>query len=97
MDGDANGRIKCSLANWTGVAYKIPRTLLEKARSIDALKQTGVYLLFSADAKIEEICDCNTGGWKPEQRSSLYITISSGRFCRWSLAKRKHLLKNGRG
>ena len=23
MDGDASGRIKCTLANWTGVAYKI--------------------------------------------------------------------------
>lgn len=21
MDGDASGRIKCSLVNWTGVAY----------------------------------------------------------------------------
>jgi hypothetical protein len=30
MDGDPSGRIKCSLANWTGVAYKIPRTELEK-------------------------------------------------------------------
>lgn len=30
MDGDANGRIKCTLANWTGVAYKIPRTELDK-------------------------------------------------------------------
>ena len=45
IDGDPNGRIKCSLANWTGVAYKIPRTMLDKARGIDALKQTGVYLL----------------------------------------------------
>jgi hypothetical protein len=26
MDGTPNGRIKCTLANWTGVAYKIPRT-----------------------------------------------------------------------
>lgn len=23
MDGDATGRIKCTLANWTGIAYKI--------------------------------------------------------------------------
>ncbi len=23
MDGEASGRIKCTLANWTGVAYKI--------------------------------------------------------------------------
>ena len=30
MDGEATGRIKCTLANWTGVAYKIPRTELEK-------------------------------------------------------------------
>lgn len=26
MDGEPNGRMKCTLANWTGVAYKIPRT-----------------------------------------------------------------------
>ena len=26
MDGDASGRIKCTLANWTGVAFRIPRT-----------------------------------------------------------------------
>ncbi len=26
MDGDAGGRIRCTLANWTGVAYKILRT-----------------------------------------------------------------------
>ena len=22
MDGDVNGRIKCTLANWTGLAFK---------------------------------------------------------------------------
>lgn len=54
MDGDPNGRIKCTLANWTGVAYKIPRTMLDKARNIDALKQTGVYLLFGADPTTDE-------------------------------------------
>lgn len=32
MDGDASGRIKCTLANWTGVAYKIPRTDLDKCK-----------------------------------------------------------------
>lgn len=54
MDGDPNGRIKCTLANWTGVAYKIPRTMLDEARNIDALKQTGVYLLFGADPTTDE-------------------------------------------
>ncbi|MEY8535504.1 GIY-YIG nuclease family protein [Blautia pseudococcoides] len=46
MDGDANGRIKCTLANWTGVAYKIPRTELDKCKERNDLKQSGVYLLF---------------------------------------------------
>ena len=46
MDGDAGGRIKCTLANWTGVAYKIPRTELDKCKERDDLKQSGVYFLF---------------------------------------------------
>lgn len=25
MDGDATGRMKATIANWTGVAYRIPR------------------------------------------------------------------------
>ena len=46
MDGDANGMIKCTLANWIGIAYKIPRTSLDKCKSRTDLKQTGVYFLF---------------------------------------------------
>lgn len=46
MDGDANGRIKCTLTNWTGVAYKIPRTELDQCKERNDLKQSGVYFLF---------------------------------------------------
>jgi len=46
MDGDANGMIKCTLANWIGIAYKIPRTSLDKCKNRTDLKQTGVYFLF---------------------------------------------------
>lgn len=46
IDGDANGRMKCTIANWTGIAYKIPRTDLEKSRERSDLKQSGVYFLF---------------------------------------------------
>lgn len=46
MDGESSGRIKCTLANWTGVAYKIPRTDLDKCKDRDHLKQSGVYFLF---------------------------------------------------
>ena len=46
MDGTPSGRIKCTLANWTGLAYKIPRTELNKCKERDDLKQSGVYFLF---------------------------------------------------
>ncbi|MEG0074079.1 MAG: GIY-YIG nuclease family protein [Clostridia bacterium] len=46
MDGESSGRVKCTLANWTGIAYKIPRTELEKCKERDDLKQSGVYFLF---------------------------------------------------
>lgn len=46
MDGEASGRIKCTLANWTGVAFKIPRTELDKCKDRDDLRQSGVYFLF---------------------------------------------------
>lgn len=46
MDGEASGRIKCTLANWTGIAYKIPRTELDHCKTRKDLKQSGVYFLF---------------------------------------------------
>lgn len=46
MDGTASGRIKCTLANWTGVAYKIPRTEIDLCKERADLKQSGVYFLF---------------------------------------------------
>lgn len=49
MDGDPTERIKASFANWTGVAYKIPRTAVESSKEIELLKQSGVYFLFSTD------------------------------------------------
>ena len=49
MDNKADGRIKCTLANWTGVSYKIPRVDLDKCKDRKDLKQTGVYFLFGTD------------------------------------------------
>ena len=45
MDGDPNGRWTCELSNWTGKAYKIPRTLLKECAPRPDLKQAGVYFL----------------------------------------------------
>lgn len=54
MDGTATGRVKCTLANWTGVAYKTPRTDLDKCREREDLSQSGVYFLFGTSEQTGE-------------------------------------------
>ena len=54
MDGDATGRMKATIANWTGVAYRIPRTSLDLCKYRDDLKQSGVYFLFGVDDQTDE-------------------------------------------
>lgn len=55
MDGDPTQRIKCTLQNWTGIVYKIPRTMLDTCREgnrdiVKHLKQTGIYFLLGSNA-----------------------------------------------
>lgn len=54
MDGAATGRVKCTLASWTGVAYKIPCTDLDKCREGEDLSQSGVYFLFTTSEQTDE-------------------------------------------
>lgn len=54
MDGDVTGRIKCTLANWTGIAYKIPRSYLNKCKDRQDLRQSGVYFLFGKNDNGED-------------------------------------------
>lgn len=54
LDGTATGRMKCTLANWTGVGYKIPRTDLDKCREREDLSQSGVYFLFGTSEQTGE-------------------------------------------
>lgn len=49
MDGEPSGRLKCSLLNWTGLGYKVPRSYLPQCADLKYLKQSGVYFLFGAD------------------------------------------------
>lgn len=46
IDGVANGKIKATITNWNGIAYKIPRGLLDECKELEAFKQSGVYFLF---------------------------------------------------
>lgn len=49
MDGEVTGKIKCTLSNWTGVIYKIPRIQLADLKLRDEMKQSGIYFLFGRD------------------------------------------------
>ncbi len=73
MDGTATGRMKCTLANWTGVAYKIPRTELEKCKERDDLKQSGVYFLFGvSDQTGDNIAYIGQAGARKNGEGILY-------------------------
>jgi hypothetical protein len=54
IDGNPDGRIKCSIANWTGVIYKIPRIKIKESKDRKDLSQSGVYFLFSSSEENEE-------------------------------------------
>ena len=54
MDGEATGRTKCTLANWTGIAYKIPRIMLEQCKDRKDLKQASISCLATQRKKIKK-------------------------------------------
>jgi len=54
MDGNANGRWACELSNWSGKAYKIPRTLLSESKDRRDLSSTGVYFLLGKSDYLDE-------------------------------------------
>jgi hypothetical protein len=73
MDGTANGRIKCTLANWTGVVYKLPRTELDKCKGREDLSQSGVYFLFgTSDQTGENVVYIGQAGTRKNGEGILY-------------------------
>lgn len=73
MDGAPSGRIKCTLAKWTGVAYEIPRTELDKCKGRDDLSQSGDYFLFgSYDQTGENVVYIGQAGVRKNGEGILY-------------------------
>lgn len=54
IDGQADGRWISELSNWTGKAYKIPRTYVNQCTDRDDLSNTGVYFLFGRNDETDE-------------------------------------------
>lgn len=73
MDGTANGRIKCTLANWTGIAYRIPRVDLDLCKERNDLKQSGIYFLFGvSDETSDQIIYIGQAGVRKNGEGILY-------------------------
>ena len=49
-----NGIIECTVDDWFGISYKIPRNKLKEALKIKYINNTGVYILFGDDEKTAE-------------------------------------------
>ena len=49
LDGTPNGRWICELSNWTGIAYKIPRSMVKESEVRKELSSPGIYFLFGYD------------------------------------------------
>lgn len=75
MDGDVTGRIKCTLSNWTGLAYKIPRSYLDKCKGRQDLKQSGVYFLFGKNENDEDQVYIGQAGIRKNGEGVLFRVI----------------------
>ena len=54
IDGAANGKIKATISNWNGIAYKIPRKLLDECKELDAfIREPNVISTHNSDKFIE--------------------------------------------
>lgn len=53
-ENNPTGIIECSVDDWFGISYKIPRNKLKEASNLDYINNTGVYILFGDDEDTAE-------------------------------------------
>ncbi len=54
VDGTPNGRWICELSQWTGIAYKIPRSMIKDSENRKELSSPGIYFLFGYDESLDK-------------------------------------------
>lgn len=72
LDGEVTGRIKCTLSNWTGLAFKIPRLYLDKCKDRRDLKQSGVYFLFGKNDNDDNVVYIGQAGIRKNGEGVLF-------------------------
>ena len=55
MDDIPSGRVMCTMLNWTGVVYRLPRGELDRCKERDDLKQSGVYFLLGFETEDDAV------------------------------------------
>lgn len=53
-EDNPTGIIECSIDDWFGISYKIPRNKLKEASKLEHINNTGVYILFGDDEETAE-------------------------------------------
>ena len=61
IDGEPNGRLTCELSNWTGKAFKIPRSKIKISANRPELENTGVYILFGRSSDDKDLAYIGEG------------------------------------
>lgn len=72
LDGEVTGRIKCTLSNWTGLAFKIPRLYLDKCKDRRDLKQSGVYFLLGKNDNDDNVVYIGQAGIRKNGEGVLF-------------------------
>lgn len=55
IEGEPSGRWKCELSNWTGLAYRVPRSMISKCSDRPDMENSGVYFLIGkSDDQIKD-------------------------------------------
>lgn len=67
-----DGISKCTIKNWIGVIYIVPRTLVEVGKQIDNLNRSGVYLLLGTTEKAEDAVYIGQADIRKNERGVLH-------------------------
>lgn len=74
-----DGISKCTIKNWIGVVYIVPRTLVEVGKQIDNLNKSGVYLLLGTTDKDEEAVYIGQADVRKNERGVLHRILEPHR------------------
>jgi hypothetical protein len=67
-----DGISKCTIKNWIGVVYIVPRTLIDVGKQIDNLNRSGVYLLLGTTERDEEAVYIGQADVRKNERGVLH-------------------------